>query len=154
MVLTIIVVTVFLAIGAALLYSTIKARLKVDAARQWPVTKAAVLTSEILEDYTRTATGTVNPTYTPAVNYEYQVAGQKFTNARVVFGKIKFPFLEASDVLTHFPVGAEVDVYYNPEDPADSVLLPKSKQGLRSLVPGIFFIVSAVLILVVQLIYR
>ena len=154
MVFTILVVLALLAIGVGLLYSTIKARLKANAARQWPVVKGLVLTSEVDEDYTRTAVGSVNPTFAPGVKYEYQVGGQKFTNARVVFGKIRFPYVEASDILTHFPVGAEVDVHYNPVDPADSVLLPKSKQGLRSLIPGIFFVVSALLILVVKLIYN
>jgi hypothetical protein len=37
-------------------------------------------------------------------------------------------------------------VYYNPDKPVECVLVPKTNEGQRSFIPGIFFIVSGLLI--------
>lgn len=151
---SILIVVVLFGLGIALLYSTIRARLKANSALQWPVVKGVVTKSQILEEILRTATGTVNPTYSPIVNYEYQARGQKYTAERVIFGRPKFSFMVARDILDHFPEGTEVDVHYNPADPADAVLLPKARQGMRSLIPGAFILISAILIVIVMILYR
>ncbi len=153
-VISIVIVVILFGLGIGLLYSTIKDRLKANAALKWPVVKGVVTQSQILEDYVRTATGTVNPSYTPAVTYEFRANGQKYTAQRVIFGRPKFSFIVAGDILERFPEGAQVDVHYNPADPADAVLLPKARQGMRSLIPGVFILVSAILVVIVMIIYQ
>lgn len=154
LIISILIVVALVILGIWLLFSTLKDRLKANAALKWPVVKGVVTKSEVLEDYLRTATGTVNPSYTPSVTYEFRANGQKYSAERVIFGRPKFSFMVANDILDRFPEGAEVDVHYNPSNPADAVLLPKARQGMRSLIPGIFILVSAILVVIVMIIYQ
>jgi len=44
-----------------------------------------------------------------------------------------------------FTPDSDLNFYYNPANP-DSVLLPQATEGLRLLIPGIFFILASILI--------
>jgi hypothetical protein len=54
----------------------------------------------------------------PIIGYEFAVAGKTFRGNRVKDGftpKVK-------PTLTKYPVGAEVEVFYDPANPADAIL--------------------------------
>lgn len=64
--------------------------------------------------------------YYPHVKYEYQVGGQSYINNRIYAGGlregIRHEETVQNNVTKEYPVGKEVQVYYNPANPAESAL--------------------------------
>jgi len=92
------------------------------ASRQWPATVGAVVRSEVTE-HTGGDVGDA-PTYTAEVEYTYVVNGVQHTADRIAFGYDSFQWREgqAARKQRSYPVGARVNVYYNPLNPSDAVL--------------------------------
>ena len=90
-----------------------------SAAKNWPMTKGTIIKSRVQVspgEYT-----TVNP----HIEYRYQVGAVEYTSMQVRPGdKLinKYSSTECYDLVEQYPVGAEVDVYYNPKDPSEAVL--------------------------------
>lgn len=144
---------VFIGFGAWLLYGALSVRMKAKKAEGWPVAKGRILSSEVLEDRLRSATGTAVIAFLPMVKYQYRVNMQEYSGDRVIFGRKNYDYVTASQICNHFAAGAEADVYYNPENPADSILAPKSREGMRSLIPGTFFVLSGIIVGVISFIF-
>jgi hypothetical protein len=67
-----------------------------------------------------------------AIEYEYAVEGQKFRSDKVTFshtGESGAGFAER--YVSKYPVGAQVTVYYEPDDPDFSALEPNVKESYR-----------------------
>lgn len=146
MLLSILFMLALIAIGILFMYRAVSGRLKSKKALSWPVVKGRVTSSEVLEDRLRSATGKATIAYVPDISYDYTVNGTIYTGSAVILGATTYDYITASRICEKFSVESEPNVYYNPTDPQDSVLLPQATEGLRSLVPGIFFIVSGILI--------
>lgn len=61
----------------------------------------------------------------PVVGYQYEVDGQSYTGGTIKAGEQYFSVRlwgEARKVVERYPVGAQVMVYYNPANPAESAL--------------------------------
>jgi hypothetical protein len=143
----------FFAIGVLFMRTAVGGRIKSKQAQSWPVVKGRVVTSEVVEDRYRDPTGKATIAFVPNVVYEYNVEGQTYSSRNVIFGQTNYDYLVASRICEKFAVDATPDVYYNPAKPAESVLVPKSTEGMRSLVPGIFFIVAGILIGLVAILF-
>ena len=146
MVLSMVFMFGLIAIGVVFLYKGVAGRLKSKKAQSWPHVKGKVLSSEVTEDRYLNPTGKATIAYTPDVVYEYNVSGQKYTGKNIVFGQTNYDYIVASRISEKFAADTTPLVYYNPANPSESVLVPKSTEGLRSLVPGIYFIVSGLLV--------
>jgi len=148
-----IVAGVFL-IGLGYLYRALQLRVTAKAARQWPQTKGKVLSSSVEEDAIRNFTGKASMVYVMAIKYEYSVTGQTLIGDRLTFGNPTYDYLTASRIRDKYAVDSEVNVYYNPVKPAESVVVPYAREAMRSMIPGIFFIASGIIISVLMLIFR
>jgi hypothetical protein len=153
MLFTIVFMVVFIGFGVYLLYGAIAARIKVRKAINWPKVKGTILSSEVVEDRVRSTTGRAVIAYIPDIAYQYSVNLEKYSGTRVVFGSVNYSYILASQICARFAAGTQADVYYNPEKPTDAVLAPKSREGLRSVIPGIFFIFTGVVVGLVAIIY-
>jgi hypothetical protein len=73
-------------------------------------------------------------TYSPQVKYTYSVGDRGYTNDRYRYGDMGTPGNRSKQIVEAFPVGKSVDVYYPPDDPADSVLVVglEEQLGLKS----------------------
>jgi hypothetical protein len=68
--------------------------------------------------------------YQPVVTYQYEVNGVEYTGTRVTQGA--FQYGSSGDVqkfLADHPIGSPITVYYDPANPADSIL----EKGLGSM---------------------
>ena len=113
----------------------------------WQVAYAKILSSEIIQ---RTSTSwtsgqnlrSVSKTSVetlPLVKYEYMVFNKKYTNETntLAIGPIQVSELEK--ILNEkFPTGGQLKIFYNPENPSDSVL--EKESGLEY----IFYILGAI----------
>ena len=77
--------------------------------------------------------------------YTYEVDGQTYSNDRIWSGlnpQEELPSAEiAGQALAEFPVGSEVIVYYDPDDPQDSVL--RAEPGVGWMLIGLGGAVAA-----------
>lgn len=91
-----------------------------QAAQSWLTTTGTVLMSSVQSRRSGNSTSTF-----PVVVYQYEVngktyqsqtikAGEQFMNVRILG--------QAEATAAHYPIGANVTVYYNPANPAESAL--------------------------------
>jgi hypothetical protein len=105
------------AIGAVLIvFGFISARTP-GKSKDWPTTPGQILASTI--NYRRGSRGSRSPY--PVVVYLYQVEGRQYQSQRIYFGG-EVGGSAMTGIIKKYPVGAEVPVYYNPQNPADAVL--------------------------------
>lgn len=57
-----------------------------------------------------------------SIKYQYDVNGKAFTGNRSAFYTLHYP--ETVDFSKRYPQGAAVPVFYNPQNPAESVIVP------------------------------
>jgi hypothetical protein len=68
--------------------------------------------------------GGKNTTYSPNIKYTYTVAGKAYSGDRYRFGTGSSNDSSARRIVDEHPVGKQVPVYYNPDDPAEALLQP------------------------------
>jgi hypothetical protein len=94
---------------------------KAEASEGWPTTTGVVTHSEVARDHD--SDGTM---YRPDVEYEYTVDGQDYVGNTITVGaKVSTNVAGgAQKKVNEYPVGKEVKVHYDPDDPAESCLEP------------------------------
>jgi hypothetical protein len=63
------------------------------------------------------------------VEYKYTVKGAEFKNKDVAFYTLMYP--ETLDFAGNHPVNSQIDVYYNPHEPTQSVLIIGPRKGSK-----------------------
>ena len=96
-------------------------RRKMAAVSQWPSTMGSVIMSRI-EQRSSSESG-----YTdyPVVQYSYQVGGQTYQSYKLAPGP-EVGGTGAGKVIARYPAGAQVMVFYNPQNPSEAVLERKA----------------------------
>jgi hypothetical protein len=115
----------FVLLGGWLLNTTMFKSLKgFISAQRWQSVSGRIVESKAVGQREMNG-GTV---YVPFIKYEYQVGGQNYENKKVRSGDaggyvgIKHEETVQNNVTKEYPVGKEVQVYYNPANPAESAL--------------------------------
>jgi hypothetical protein len=96
-------------------------RRKMAAVQGWPSTMGTVLMSTL--EWRRGSKG--GSVAYPAVQYSYQVGGQVFQGRKIAPG-MEVGGTGAGKVVERYPAGAQVMVFYDPNNPADAVLERKA----------------------------
>ena len=96
-------------------------RRKMAVVSQWPSTMGTVNTS-YLERRSSSEGGSTNY---PVVQYSYQVSGQTYHTTKLAPGP-EVGGTGAGKVVARYPVGAQVMVFYNPQNPSEAVLERKA----------------------------
>lgn len=130
-------------LGLGLMGYGIRNSIDARKSKNWPTVEGKITRSvmtEKLEDDSRTS-------YTLHVGYEYTIdrsrfTGKQFKGHRIWFSSHSFydPD-EAMRQLEQYPIGKKVTVFYHPEDPGKSVLVPgKWLQNTPLIAVGLFFL--------------
>jgi len=139
----------FALVGIALLILGTVTYMTGTASKEWPTVQGTMLVSEV-ESRTSTTgggpgrTSSTSTSYAPRVEYRYEVDGEAHTGTRFELlerGEGKRAEIEAK--LEQFRQGAQVAVYYDPDDPTKSVLKPGTPDAM-----GIPFLLGFVALLV------
>jgi hypothetical protein len=132
----------FAGAGVFLLVKSFKDRKKAEASQGWPTTQGQIIAARISESTSTDSDGDRSTSYSPAVEYTYNVAGQEYKGNKVAFGFTQGygRYAKAQAALARYPLGAQVTVFYDPANPADAVLERKAGGSTISLVMGIIFI--------------
>ena len=115
-----IIVFVLFILNAVFLGIIFFMRRKMAAVSQWPSTMGVVQMSTI--DRRSSDDG-----YTdyPVVQYSYQIGGQAYQSMKLAPGP-EVGGTGARKVVAKYPAGAQVMVFYNPQNPSDAVLERKA----------------------------
>ena len=128
----------------------IQGSLRNRASRSWPSTKGKIIRSEIVGGWEGDSAGrglSFSYMYKPVVRYEYFIDGQRCEGGEVSYKTFSASGKSlVSDPQAKFPVGQEVEVFYNPNNPTDSMLAGARPPFFLLLLPFIF---SALLVILV-----
>ena len=96
-------------------------RKKMAEVSQWPSTMGSVVMSTI----DRRSSSDGGYTDYPVVQYSYQIGGQAYQSTKLAPGP-ELGGSGARGVVARYPAGAQVMVFYNPQNPSDAVLERKA----------------------------
>ncbi len=96
------------------------------------LTVEGTITSSAIDSYKErdTGTGDDSPTtyttyYEPEITYSYLVNGADYSSDKISFSRTRFVIQsEAQEIIDKYSTGTNVTVYYNPNNPSESVLKP------------------------------
>jgi hypothetical protein len=97
-----------------------KARAEKQASQAWPSTKGKIVTSRV-----ELSSGRDMATVYAKIAFEYQLSGRTYQCDQVHSGDKYYAEAtreETYDLVDRYPVGREVTVYYNPDNPAEAAL--------------------------------
>jgi hypothetical protein len=86
-------------------------------AQNYPTTMGVITHSEV-----ESHAGGKRTEYTPNVQYRYAVAGNTYSSNRYRFGELYAYEGKAHQIVAEHPVGKQVRVSYDPDNPADALL--------------------------------
>ena len=137
------VIFIFFAASVFIIISSIRARKKAEASQAWPSTQGQIESTEIKQNTSTDSDGYTSTTYKPLIMYSYSVMGQPYQSDRIAFGFTQSygKTAKAQEVLNKYPLNAPVNVFYDPDNPAEAVLERKVGSKAVGLVLGIIFLV-------------
>ncbi|HLJ90231.1 MAG TPA: DUF3592 domain-containing protein [Candidatus Angelobacter sp.] len=98
--------------------------LKDQRAQSWPTTTGQIVYSAVFQGQDSDG----NTTYTPQIQYSYQVNDHQYIGAVWRFGADNVSRMAANQAVATYQPGKSVTVFFNPEDPKETVLEPGMMQ--------------------------
>jgi hypothetical protein len=106
---------------------------RMQAARSWDKVEGVITVSRV--DRPATHASDDRNDARPIIRYTYQAAGQELESDKVLVGGIVITTgVLAAKLAGRYPVGAHVDVYVDPKNPAEALLEPATAQNVAALV--------------------
>lgn len=128
-------VTALAALGA---WNAVAEKRRSADSHQWRSVQGWVLTSRVAFD------GTDAEMARAAITYEYELGDETFEGFVVNFGSESFVLpAQAQALVRRHPVGSAVQVWYDPDNPADSVLYRRRRTMKLWLVTGLLALWAA-----------
>lgn len=119
--------SIFFIVGAIVLMWGIASSRSALLSVRWPSVPGTVTVSTIKSS--RSSKG--GTTYGANIHYTYSVSAKNYVGTRVTFVDVSTSnSSDARGTLARYPVGKAVNVFYNPNDPADAVLETGFTMGL------------------------
>ena len=142
---------IFFFIGAIFTFFGFKFIRQQQAAQNWPSVQGMITDTYIKESVNESFDETDDTiTYVPKVVYEYMVDGEVYSSMQLTIGfeRSYDRRQKAEEVLTSYPVGVRVNVYYDPANPAEAAL-NRDLNGFNNvaLIVGIVLLAIGVIIL-------
>jgi len=140
-------------IGLILIFSAQKAKKKSAASQSWPSVKGNVLSAEVHQTKIRdprTGRKTISQ-FTPRITFSYSVIGKPYQSSRYSISTKSMAHKKVAEIVDGYKPGDNVDVYYNPEDPAEGVLLQAESSSVTNTVVGVFLILLNIAIVLLFL---
>ena len=110
-----------LGLGTLIVVISVVSLYKFRASKTWLWASGEITSAEMEKRVSRGRSRTV--TYHAAIVYDYSVDDTKYSGSKVAFGEYGTSNPNhARQILNRYPIGKQVQVYYNPSKPEDSVL--------------------------------
>lgn len=127
-----------LGIGIFWVVSTIQDMQDASDSEDWLVTTGTIEDSWVERDLRTDAEGDSETYYEPHLRYQYLVNGTAYSSQRVDFGQQRsYGWVSrANNFLDQYPVGSQVDVFYDPGSPSQAVLVREAHGATGGLIGG------------------
>ncbi len=129
--------------GVLFVVTAIRAKKASQATQAWTTSIGRVISTK-LNRHTSYSHDGPRTSYEPVVEYEYSVMGSPYRGQRVAFGADTFSRQHAQQVLDRYPQGSQVNVYYDPNQPVESVLERSAKGTAAFSIVGLIFIIVGI----------
>jgi hypothetical protein len=112
----------------------------------WPSVTGSVIAASVRQEVTQgDADSGDSVSYTPLVQYEYQVGAETCQGSRLAFQETGYAsHKKAFKVVEAFAAGSPVRVYYDPADPRSAVLERKAPGNNFLMVVGAILVLAAI----------
>lgn len=143
---------IFFVLGLGVSYYGYRLIRKARASAQWPAVQGKIESStvDVEREREEDSDGDIHyeRKYIPNIVYQYQVDGMDFMGDQISFGSTSSSSQGwAYKMRDQYPEGAEVAVYYDPENPQEAVLQPGAKGATYIvMVIGVVFVLTGILI--------
>lgn len=118
----------FIGLGAAIMLFSIwwfvYGSMRTSAAQEWPVAQGRVVANRVDASESTDSDGDSTTHYDAVVTFEYPVGGRRYRSERLFLNDHELfnSDAEARAFLYEYRPGTELEVYYNPDDPADAAV--------------------------------
>jgi hypothetical protein len=135
-----------LGMGAIWLVVTVQGMNLAKESASWLSTTGTIADTWIDRYETTDADGDAEVRYKPNIKYTYVVNGGNFHSRRVDFGPQPSysRSAKAEEYLAEYPVGREVEVFYDPNNYGEAVLIREASGSTFGLIGGAVMIVGSV----------
>ena len=122
--------------GAQCLFAVWVTRQELKESRRWPSATGRITRSEVARQRTGNIKGRSSTLYVPQIEYEYTVDRRLLRGSKVCLGgeMTTSSCNRAETRCRTYPVGAAVDVHYDPIKPQDACL-ERTSEGLWFVIP-------------------
>ncbi len=140
----------FTLVGGVVAYLGVGDLFAAKASQDWPTVRGVIISSSVERQDDRGSSDRDSTTYHAQIIYEFWVDEMKFTGDRVAFGEFgSSDPAHARRIVSRYPNGESVAVYYSEADPTECLLEPGIKAqawflpgvGLLFFIVGIFLVV-------------
>jgi len=98
--------------------------------KYWPKAIGEIVSSSLHESRRRTKNKSYVNQYTADIEYVYSVQGNEYNSKKIKWSDHASTSESVhQDILDQYPVGQQVDVFYNPEKPSVGLLVPSVGSG-------------------------
>ena len=143
---TVLIALIALSIGLYSMYHGTKILIYAKKSKSWPSIQGVVTDSHVTSD----KSGNGGSLYSPNVKYKYTVIGKTYMNDLISFASKSGDLTYAKGIVEKYMPGKSVIVYFEPNDPQFSVLVPGKGTDIPLQLGIAFFFVGVFLILVAK----
>ena len=139
---------VIIGIGIYLIYLGLQIRQKIKQARYWPTVTGTITKLKTIPMGNKVIGTDDYREYILRVVYEYEINGEKYTGRRAVFGSDITIKAEVDEFCSLYKEGEDAQIYYNPDDYKECLLMPDRPGGKphREFFFGIIVIITGAII--------
>lgn len=139
---------VFFLVGIILIFKGIRDRKKASESLNWSSAPGRVVESRVKESVSTDNEGGTSVTYAPHIRYEYSVMGIPYSSDHYQLGTQVFTsnLKKTREAVNARPIGSTVNVFYNPNNPADATIEQKSGSMLFLILGIVFAAISLCLV--------
>jgi hypothetical protein len=111
--------------------------IKAIETKSWPTTNGIVLSSEVK----RGNNSKGSPKFEPVINYTYEIGSEEHSSNKYSSTIARGSSMWAKEIIVQYPDNSEIEVFYNPKNPKESVLDPglQSDNYWMSILSSFFF---------------
>ena len=136
-------ILIFGIVGTVMLFKYFQDKKKAEESQSWSSASGRIMESYVRREESMDSEGFTTTYYYPEILYVYQFLGAEYTGDKIAFGgKVGESQNKAKERLVQYPVGKNVIVYYDPNNPEDAVL-ERKMSGKTMLIVGIVFAIIA-----------
>jgi hypothetical protein len=115
---------------------------KSQAAGSWPSTTGTIIQTAIEQ---RDSGDPESASLGLVVGYRFQIAGRNYSGSRIRFDETMYSTTkQAQAALSRFPVGGQLPVYYDPQNPENCTLQKSNRSGWILLTIGAVIMLASI----------